>query len=441
MPHAPPSLPQLTAHALAACAPTPLLVGYSGGRDSSVLLHVLAGLQAARARGLRAIHVDHGMHPDAARWAQHCRDTCAALDVPLTVVRVQVAKDTGSGPEAAARHARYAAFEQALGEGERLVLAQHRDDQAETFLLKALRGSGPQGLAAMRSLRRLGRGWLWRPWLEVPRAAIRDHAEAEAIACIDDPANADPELARSFLRSEIMPRLRRHWPQADRTLALSAAACRDAGDYLDIDLEDTLHRLRAGDPDSLDADGWLALHPALRAPLLHRWLHARGLPVPNIAQRRELERQLTDAGPDRLPQVAWPGAELRLWRGRLHAMAPLPAPPAGWRQAWDGAPLPLPGGGSLSLSVAAVRCEPPLELQLRAGGERLRPAGKPHTRELRDLFQEAPLAPWLRPFCPLLYQDGRLLAVADLYASDEGERLFERLGARPFWRRPGGNGD
>jgi len=126
----------------------PLLVGFSGGLDSMVLLHLFASDPASRAR-LRAIHVDHGLQPDAGRWSDRCQATCTALGVPLTTVRVQV-DAAGRGPEGAARMARHAAFEAEVRDDEALVLAHHRDDQAETFLLRALRASGPDGLAAMR---------------------------------------------------------------------------------------------------------------------------------------------------------------------------------------------------------------------------------------------------------------------------------------------------
>ena len=149
---------------------SPILVGLSGGLDSTVLLHLLAH-SPLRANGLRAIHVHHGLHADADAWAAHCEALCAGFDIPLTVVRVEV-RDNGDGPEASARAARHAAFESELRDGEVIALAHHRDDQAETFLLRALRGSGADGLGAMRAWRAFSRGWLWRPLLAQPREAL-----------------------------------------------------------------------------------------------------------------------------------------------------------------------------------------------------------------------------------------------------------------------------
>ena len=428
------------AAALAAAPAGPVWVGFSGGRDSSALLHALAALPEAHARGLAAIHVDHGLHADSAQWAVHCVAYGAALQVPLTVARVRVTRDRGDGLEAAARAARYAAFADALPAGGVLALAHHRDDQAETVLLKLLRGAGPEGLGGMRPLRTFAGGWLWRPLLDLPRRALADYVAAHGLACIDDPANAEPGLARSFLRHTILPQLARHWPDPARALATSAALCRDAARHLETEAATALAALQAGiaagpDATSLNATGWCALPVALRGRVLERWLHAQGLPAPTRAQRAALEHQLTTARSDRVPRVAWPGAELRAWRGRLYAMPTATDPPRDWQLDWDGAPLALPGGGRLGLQPQPVVLDPPLRVRQRRAGEQLRPAGDRHTRALHNLFQQWSIAPWRRDRCPLIEDaDGQLLAVADLTCTAAGAALFARLGAHPQWQ-------
>src|SRR5690606_8071854 len=162
-----------------------------GGLDSVVLLHLLRSRPDVRAAGLRAIHVRHGLQAAAGDWAAHCRALCEALEVPLQVVEVDVERDSGAGLEAAARAARRRAFAAALGDDEILALAHHRDDQAETFLLRALRASGPDGLAAMRPWQRFGAGWLWRPLLDAPRADLLAHAQLHGLRWVEDPSNDD----------------------------------------------------------------------------------------------------------------------------------------------------------------------------------------------------------------------------------------------------------
>jgi tRNA(Ile)-lysidine synthase len=303
---------------LAELPPGAIAVAFSGGMDSSVLLHALANLAAARDRGLRALHVDHGLHADSARWAAHCRDVCAELDVPLTSIGVQVDRASGTGLEDAARRARHGAFADALAAGEFLALAQHRGDQAETVLLKLLRGAGPEGLGAMRSLRACGKGHLWRPLLDVPRAALHEYASAHAMRWIEDPSNAQTRHARNFLRHEILPHLAQRWPDAEAALAHSAHWLRAVADYIDAQAIDALARLRGDEPATLDWRCWLALPEALRDPVLRRWLRECRLDEPAHFHVAELERQLLAAN-DRAPCVSFEDTELRRQRTWLHA--------------------------------------------------------------------------------------------------------------------------
>lgn len=421
--------------------PPALCIAFSGGPDSTALLHALAQLPAARGRGLRALHVDHGLHHESAAWARHCTDLCEALEVPLTIVRVKIDDSNGEGIEAAARRARRAAFAAHLRDGEWLALAHHRDDQVETVLLKLLRGAGPEGLGGMRALRPFARGFLWRPLLETPRETLRKYLIGNALPRIDDPANADPRFARNVLRTEILPNIALQWPNADASILHSAHLCRVAAAYIDAAAQTALSTLRR-DADTLDITGWLALSEALRAPVLDTWLHARGLGHPPDASRAELERQAANAAIDSVPVVAWRHTEVRIWDGRLHAMPPLAAVPENWQSQWSGAPLALPGDcGTLLLETETHHAvgapfDRPLQVRLRQGGERIKPAGDLHTRELRDLFQQARMAPWLRARCPLIYGNGELIAVADSWVSERGKAFFEACGARPRWTRP-----
>ena len=419
--------------ALATMPPAPLAVAFSGGPDSTALLHALAQLPGARKRGLRALHVDHGLHADSAAWAEHCRHFCDAIEVTCELLRVQVAQGGGRGLEAAARDARHAALAEQLHAGEYLLFAHHRDDQVETVLLKLLRGAGPEGLGGMRACRPFGRGQLWRPVLDLARQQLRDYLDAHRLDAIDDPSNADTRLARNHLRHEILPRLQQHWPQATDSILHSATLSRAAADALRkqwLIAFDTLHDAASG---SLDAHGWLALMPALREPLLDHWLHARGLPAPTTAQRRQIERQC-GARAGQLPCVRWAEVELHIWKQRLWALPARPPPPDDWQHDWHGEPLPLPDGGELALDNPGARLAAPLQVRLRHGGERIKPAGDAHTRELRDLFQQAQLPPWQRHACPLLYIDHELVAVADRWASARGAAMFERAAVRPRWR-------
>jgi tRNA(Ile)-lysidine synthase len=425
----------LSQHLLAALATkpvAPLCVAFSGGPDSSALLHALARLPAARAQGLRALHIDHGLHPDSGLWSDHCRRFCAALGLQCDVRRVQVDTGKGFGLEAAARHARYAAFSAELGEGEYLVLGHHRDDQAETVLLKLLRGAGPEGLGGMRASRALGHGQLWRPLLTLSRAQLRDYIGTHQLDCLDDPSNADTSLARNQLRREILPRLMQHWPQAIDSIVHSAALSRAAADALQTQWLRAFETLHDPITASLHAAGWRALDPALREPLLDHWLHALGLSAPTTAQRQQIEHQC-GARAGQQPCIRWPGVELYIWNGRLWALSPRLEIAFDWEAPWRGEPLTLPDGSMLTLTDTNARLTEPLVVRVRRGGERIKPAGDAHTRDLRDLFQKGRVPPWQRNVCPLLYAGNELVAVADRWISARGEAIFKPTGTRPQW--------
>ncbi|HDQ9214135.1 TPA: tRNA lysidine(34) synthetase TilS, partial [Pseudomonas aeruginosa] len=186
-------------------------VAFSGGLDSTVLLHLLAQLARSEALpALSALHVHHGLQAAADGWPAHCQAVCRSLGIPLRVERVQVA--VGGSIEQAARDARYRAFQANLGEGQVLLTAQHLDDQAETLLFRLLRGAGLRGLAAMPASRPLGGGRLCRPLLGVSRAELEAYAQTHRLDWVEDPSNQDPRFSRNYLRREIMPRLASHWP-------------------------------------------------------------------------------------------------------------------------------------------------------------------------------------------------------------------------------------
>lgn len=412
-----------------------VVVALSGGLDSSVLLDLLS--RCARMQGrLRALHVHHGLQPAADAWAIDCQDTCAALGIPLRIARVDVARASGRGPEAAAREARHAAFAAELRDGEVLALAHHRDDQAETFLLRALRASGPDGLAAMRPWRRFGRGWLWRPLLGVPRADLLAHARAQGLAWAEDPSNASVDADRNFLRHRILPELRERWAHADAAFARSAALSAAATDLLDAEDERALAEVRTADPSMLDRAAVATLPPTRRARVLRRWIAGLGLPPLPAQGIATIESDLLDAPGDASPEFAWAGVRVCAWRNALHAGGPQAALPPDWEAAWDGAaPLRLPTGDELRLEPATVFARPVL-VRARRGGERIRLPARTHSHALKHVLQERGMPPWERGRLPLLVDgDGEVLAAGDAIHSTAFARWLGETGTRLAWQR------
>lgn len=426
--------------ALASLPPGPVAVAYSGGLDSSALLHGLAAEPAVRARGLRAIHVDHGLQTSSREWVSVCKRVCADLDVPITVLSVEVERSSGFGLEASARRARFSAMQAAIFHREIVAFAHHRDDQAETVLLKLLRGAGPEGLSAMRTLRPFGGGHAWRPLLNTSRTTLRSYAEQVGLDWISDPSNADTLIDRNYLRMDVLPKIRKRWPEADASITQSADWVRAAADFIDEQSDLALARVQGLDPNTLRFRPWLALPDALRDPVLRRWLRAIGLPEPNRYQVGELVRQLVEAAEHKLPCIRWPGAEIRRYRDLVHALRPLQLPEARWRKSWTGESLELPANlGTLRLVDNKGRDpdsfpDRPLQVRFRQGGEALRLDSNGCTRDLRDLFQEAGVPPWERARIPIVVNaDEQLLAVGDLWISDAGRVWFARNACHLIW--------
>lgn len=374
-------------------------VGFSGGLDSTVLLHAL--VQSGRQP--RAIHVHHGLQPAADGWASHCEQVCTGQGVEFQLCRVSVADD-GSGIEGAARKARYAALRGYLCADDVLATAHHLEDQAETVLMRLLRGTGPAGLAAMRPSTEMAPGWLWRPLLDVPRSRLAAYAQTHRLRWIDDPHNADPRFARSFLRHHVLPLLHRHWPGATGALARAAELSGEAAELLDDLAESDLNAI-AGSDHQLSIPGLLRLTPARRRNLLRGWVARMGLPSPFHDTLQRLDQEVLGAAPDAAPLLAWPGGEFRRYREWLFAMRPLPPADAGFRKDWDGTgEFALPPGcgvlrpGDLAPGAYLVRLVQP--------GERARPLGSRATRTLKNLFQDRGIPPWVRERTPVVERAG-----------------------------------
>lgn len=422
-----------------------LCIAYSGGLDSTVLLHAAARLYADHPDRLRAVHVDHQLQADSARWRAHCEAIAARLEVAFQGLAVKVPRQPQQGLEAAARAARYGALEGVLASGELLLTAHHADDQLETVLLALMRGAGLRGLSAMAPGQRFAGGWLVRPLLGFTRAALEAWARQERLAWLVDPSNAESRFDRNYLRHRILPLLRERWPAAAHCSRRSAAHLREAGVLLDALASQDCTMAAVG--DCLDVEVLRSLEPERRRNLLRHWIRLRGLLAPSTRKLAAIEHDLLQAREDRIPCVCWQGGQLRRHGGLVYALRPRTLPeaafaPLPWRIT---EPLVLPGalgclrlerqdspvdasstGASGRPALALARLEATLEVRTRRGGETLRPAGDLHQRSLKKLLHSRGILPWWRAHVPLIYSAGSLVAVADLwvaqeYAAGEGE--------------------
>ena len=203
-------------------------VAYSGGLDSSVLLSLFAELRRQLPIKLKAIHINHGLSPNASTWASLCATQCQSLQISYLERSVQVNANDGESIEEVARKKRYAVFAKCLEDGDILLTAHHQDDQAETFLLQLLRGAGVKGLAAMPQVKAFARGQHMRPLLEFSRSHLQAYAKERQLVWVDDESNLNLDFARNYIRHQLMPVLLQQWEGASDVIARSAAHCAEA---------------------------------------------------------------------------------------------------------------------------------------------------------------------------------------------------------------------
>jgi len=393
-----------------------LLLALSGGRDSAVLLNLLVPLQKTFGFVLHAMHVHHGLSPNADDWADFCVKTCAAYEVPIEVVKVKVDKAAGLGIEAAAREARYQALFQALADY--IVLAHHQDDQAETLLLQLLRGAGLKGLSAMTG-DDAKRG-LIRPLLNISSAEIEVYAKAAKLTWIEDESNLDTQYDRNYCRHEVMPVLKARFPAASETFARSASHIAEAADLLD-----ELAQIDAGScvldgRINVDLLGGLGLPRAKN--LFRWWLSSMHFSVPSKDRLDDMLRQLINASGDATLKILLDKASdtyLRRYQGLAYIETNHPEYASDIAMIWQGEEtLTMPDGTQLlferkqgeGLAIDRLGGHK-LRIGSRQGGERFKPDLARPTRTLKHLLQEANMPPWLRERLPLVYLDDALAVV------------------------------
>lgn len=389
-------------------------VAFSGGLDSTVLLHLLAQLAHREALPpISAIHVHHGLQAVADSWPEHCQRFCDSLGIPLQLARVQV--DDGASLERAAREARYAAFVAALGEGECLLAGQHRDDQAETVLFRLFRGAGVRGLSGMAASRPLGAGILLRPILGLNRAELERYARRHGLSWVEDPSNASNDYDRNYLRNQVLPGIIRRWPAAVETIARSAEHLAEADGLLgelaqnDLICAGARNEYIGMQLPSLAIAALAELSESRQRNALRHWL-APLARLPDSAHWAGW-RDLRDAREDAEPIWRLADGELRRAHGRLWWLA---NPWLGFvprNQTWPDPARPLSLAGNGSLRFDGEPPGGPLEVRYRQGGEAMALAGR-GSRDLKRLLNEAAVPAFLRGRLPLLWRADELLGVA-----------------------------
>lgn len=393
-----------------------LWVAFSGGLDSTLLLHVAAACHP----GVRAIHVNHQLQPNHLETEAFCRDVCERLGVTLVVERVDVALPGPGirGVEAAARKARYQVFRRVLQAGDGLLMAHHADDQAETVLFRLLRGTGVAGLAGMPRQRALAAGRLCRPWLELGRERLQQVAQEAGLAWRDDPSNTDQRFDRNYLRHGVLSGLKQRWPGLLQRLTATARACDDSA-FLNRRLAEIQYRDIGDGRGRLSCQKLAGLSSPEQVNLVRWWIEQRGWPLPALDQWAQSVAELLGARDDGEPEIRGQGFCIRRYRDWLYRVPEICVP----EHELTLSPGQTVQWGCWTLTLSPGAPEKAIRVTTRQGGERLMLPGHDHSKSLKNWFQEQGVPPWERATVPLVFglcgEADALIAIGDYWCSEQ----------------------
>ena len=420
-----------------------ILVGFSGGIDSTVLLHALYQIKISELPSLeiRAIHIHHGLNIQADKWEAHCASLCQKWDIPFICRHVTV-EGSNKGIEAAARAERYQAYREELLEDEIIVTAQHLDDQAETVMLALKRGSGPTGLSAMpESLAfqaTCGNTVLLRPLLTISRHALEHYRAEQQLPWVEDDSNQDDRYDRNFLRLHIMPRLSERWPHFANAVSRSASLCAEQEALLDELLQDSLDEIidyRGG----LYIDGLVHCSVAKRNALIRRWIGLHQLAMPPFNQLERIWQEVALARPDAEPICRLGEVEIRRYQGALWVVKRIHSV-TGKQYYWDyPAAYSLPESlGTLVVMEEEGQIRSPQEnevVTIRFGLQgSLSIVGRNHSRSSKKIWQELGVAPWMRERTPLIYYNDTLICAVGCFITPDGFVGENNVGIAIDWQ-------
>ena len=429
--------------------PMQIVLAYSGGLDSHVLLHLLARYQQLYPQhAYLAVHVHHGLSDNADTWLDHCQQTAAALGINFIAEKVVLNVGSRESLEAQARTARYQAIAKHLNDGSLLLLGQHLDDQLETFLLQLKRGAGVKGLSAMAAQMPFSlqeNCQIVRPLLIHPQQALVDYASQVPLSWVEDESNNDQNYDRNFLRHQIIPSLKQRWPGIAHAVHRSAELCAEqqalADEIAEIDLVTCAHSL-----SGLNIAELAKLSKIRRNNVIRFWLAAQQLPMPSRHHLDKVWLEVVNAVDDANPQLSWQAGEFRRYQGVLynqqkyaelkdvvirlehtkyqrivlpdnigflHLQDALQAT----TQDCNGADTDT--GNVIDEDARAICLKAPLaheKVTIRFRGEgKCHPVGRSGSRSIKKLYQEYQVAPWLRDRIPLIYYGEELVCAVGLW--------------------------
>lgn len=418
-----------------------VIVAYSGGVDSHVLIHACSVLQHKMPAVLfKSVYIDHGLHESSDRWRNHCQAVSTNLGIKFSTTKVDARDVRGDGPEQAARHARYDALSEYVDSSTVLLTAQHQDDQAETLLLQLLRGAGVKGLSSMPRVNSFAGGVIARPLLEFSKQDILTYAKSAGLEWVDDPSNLDQSLNRNFLRQQVIPLIEQRWPSFAVTTARTAAHCAEASSILSNYASSYLLET---DSDVLAVATLETLDDETQRAVLREWLIANEVRLPSQKVLRQIQSFIVmDSGDSAL--VEWGGHQVRTFDGKFMLLKKAILPTGYGVLPWKGEELVLPEPlGCLSINQSTGQGikktfweQSDITIRSRIGGEVISLLGRHGTKKLKKLFHEYKAFPWVRQLIPLVYAGETLVAIADIWIAKDYLAAEGELGYEIDWHHP-----
>lgn len=424
----------------------PLIIAYSGGVDSQVLLHALASLKKKSflSNPITVCHINHGLSDNAMQWQKFAEQQCQQVNLPLTVFQVNIQEQAQQSLEALARDARYTALHSVSVEPSIIMTGHHSDDQAETFLLALKRGSGLKGLSAIASEIKQGKDLLIRPLLNVSRAEIVEYANNHDLTWVEDESNSDVRFDRNFIRNEIMPLLTKRWPSISQTVNRSSRHCQEAQLLLDeLAAEDLSHC--QDEAKCLTVVELCKLSTPRFNNLIRYFLAQCQCLMPSTEQLAQLQQQLA-ANNDKNPAVKVGEHYFRRYKGSLYLTEAL-HDVSDWSADIDlengNVALELPDAlGTINFILESNKAQEVKTSELMSSDDKGQfiimpkssdrvsikfvhnnpkclPDYRNHSRNLKKVLQELNIAPWQRKRIPFLYYDDVLVAAIGYFVCQE----------------------
>ena len=412
-----------------------VIVAYSGGLDSSVLLYAAVQLKKQnKISELSAAHVNHGLQSHADDWQNHCEQVCEKYQLPLKTTRLNLTEKNQLS-EADARKGRFQFLEKLIEKGQTILFAHHLDDQVETLLFRLFRGTGMHGMTGIPDSRKFGKGLALRPLLKFSRHELLDYAKLHKLEWIEDPSNLQSEYRRNFIRNDVLSLIRSKWLSVSQSIAQFSTIAKQQVEILDEVAEKDLLDLNITS-ESLCLNKLIELSSARQNNLLHFWVRKITNQSPSFGEIGEVFKQLNFStgvivDPEKSIKVKVSSGWIRSYNQRLYFCPAEEPEPAKKTHVWTNLEEPLELKNGLSICCDIIKnvssenllvirkpeAKEVVNVRARVGGENAHPCYRQHSTELKKIYQELKVPPWKRKWLPLIYYDNQLVAVPDIFVS------------------------